>query len=235
MPSAEPQKQAIIFESYAWNDAQEIAKRLTRDLEARGLSVWHDVEKMRNPERWSMEIVEAIDGPSTEIVFAQHDKRLKPRFLPDFLRKAHASGDAGFVPRVFKAIDILSFAYGEHELALGAIEAALGLKDAALEPLILASLANIRLQDQSAVEAFLQERDLDELVPRVAALAPTIRAEDIPTWIDDFVVQWMLTSQSFRAEVCAAFRRAVGARSEAVFLHQLLVWVIGLIAGRADI
>jgi hypothetical protein len=55
------QKRVIIFESYAWHDAQEIAKRLRRDLEARGFDVWLDVERMQDPDRWSMEIVEAID------------------------------------------------------------------------------------------------------------------------------------------------------------------------------
>jgi hypothetical protein len=103
---------------------------------------------MRNPERWSMEIVEAIDRA-----------------------------------------------------------------DAVLA--LLSPQANVRRQDQSAVEALLRERDLDELAPHVAALAPTIRAEDIPTWIDDFVIEWMLSSRWFRAEVCGAFRRAVAARSEA--------------------
>ena len=58
---AHPPKRTIIFESYAWHDAQEIARRLRRDFEARGFDVWLDVERMRNPDRWSMEIVEAID------------------------------------------------------------------------------------------------------------------------------------------------------------------------------
>jgi hypothetical protein len=169
-----------------------------------------------------------------EIVFARHQQRRGPRFLPDFLKTAQTSGDRDFLARVFKAIDLLSFAYEEHELALGAIDAALKLKDPSLEPLILASLANIRLQDQPSVERFLAERELHELERRAAVVAPTIRAEDIPTWIDDFFVYWMLSSQWFRHEVCGAFRRAVDARSEVEFLHQILVWVIKLIAGRSE-
>ena len=34
-PADQTQKRVIIFESYAWNDSQELAKRLRRDLTAR--------------------------------------------------------------------------------------------------------------------------------------------------------------------------------------------------------
>ena len=168
-----------------------------------------------------------------EIAFSRHDPRRGPHFLPDFLKLAQTSGDHDLLIRVFKAIDLLSFAYEEHDLALGAVDAALNLKDKNLELLILTSLANIRLQDQSSVESFLTSRHLDDLRRRVAVIAPTIRAEDIPTWIDDFFVHWMLNSKWFRDEVCGAFRRAATARSNAEFLHQTLVWVIELIAGRS--
>ncbi len=168
-----------------------------------------------------------------EIVFSRHHQRRGPHFLPDFLKLAQSSGDRDLIARVFKAIDLLSFAYEEHELALDAVDAALKLKDKSLEPFILTSLANIRLQDQPSVEGFLADRQLDDLKRRSAVIAPTIRAEDIPTWIDDFFVHWMVSSKWFRDEVCGAFRRAADARSNAEFLHQTLVWVIDLIAGRS--
>ena len=103
-----------------------------------------------------------------------------------------------------------------------------------LRPRDRRQLVRARFEDLGLSPREVVLRQLRDLLEerRAAVVAPTIRAEDIPTWIDDFFVYWMLSSQWFRHEVCGAFRRAVDARSEVEFLHQILVWVIKLIAGR---
>jgi hypothetical protein len=154
-----------------------------------------------------------------------------PWLLPRLLESAIGSGDAERVERVFKAIDLIGFAYARVTLALALIEKASEIGGAALEARIVESLANIRFQDEALVDEFLERPDFVKLKPLVKAASPTIRGEDIPTWIDGFVVQSLLTSPDFHRDVCAAFRRAIGARSAAECLKQILIWVVGLLAG----
>jgi hypothetical protein len=125
----------------------------------------------------------------------------------------------------------VGFAYGRSSLALSLIEKANEIGGAAVEARLVESLANIRFQDEALVDEFLERPDFLRLKPLVKATSPSIKGEDIPTWVDGFVVQSMLTSQDFRREVCNAFRRALDARGAAEFLKQILVWVIGLLAG----
>ncbi len=166
-----------------------------------------------------------------EIVVQTQRRGDGPWLLPRLLAKAIASKDADRIERVFKAIDLIGFAYARVTLALSLIEKAQEIGGAALEARIVESLANIRFQDQALVDEFLERPDFVRLKPLVKAASPTIKGEDIPTWIDGFVVQSLLTSPDFHRDVCAAFRRALDARSAAECLRQILIWVVGLLAG----
>jgi hypothetical protein len=166
-----------------------------------------------------------------EIVVETQRRGQGPWLLPRLLQSAVASGENDRIERVFKAIDLIGFAYARTTLALSLVEKAREIGGAALETRIVESLANIRFQDQALVDELLERPDYARLKPLVKAASPTIRGEDIPTWIDGFVVQSLLTSPDFHRDVCAAFRRAIGARSAAECLKQILIWVVGLIAG----
>jgi TIR domain/NACHT domain len=166
-----------------------------------------------------------------EIIVETQRRGDAPWLLPRLLERAIASRDEDRIERVFKAIDLIGFAYARVTLALSLIEKANGIGGAAVEARIVESLANIRFQDEALVDEFLERPDFVRLRPLVKAASPTIRGEDIPTWVDGFVVQSLLTSQDFHRDVCAAFRRALEARSTAECLRQILIWVVGLLAG----
>ncbi len=167
-----------------------------------------------------------------EIVAETHHRGSEPWLLPKLLAEAIAAGDEGRIETVFKAIDLVGFAYGRVSLALALVEKAREIGGAAVEARLVECLANIRFQDEALVDEFLEQPAFARLRPAVKATAPTIRGEDIPTWVDGFVVQTMLTSEDFHREVGAAFRRALIARSTAECLRQILIWVIGLLAGK---
>jgi hypothetical protein len=166
-----------------------------------------------------------------EIVAETHQPGREPWLLTRLLESAIGAKDADRIDRVFKAIDLVGFAYGRSTLALGLIEKANAVGGAEIEPRLVETLANIRFQDEALVDEFLDRPEFVRLKPLVRATAPTIRGEDIPTWVDGFVVQSMLTSDAFHREYCAAFRRSLTARSASECLRQILVWVIGLLAG----
>lgn len=168
-----------------------------------------------------------------EIVAETHRRGRGPWLLPGLLQTALASGEDAKVERVFKAIDLVGFAYGRGTLALALIEKAREIGGAAVEPRLVECLANLRFQDEALVDEFLERRDFARLAPTVRATSPSISGEDIPTWVDGFVVQSMLTSPDFRTQVCGAFRRALTARSTSQFLRQILIWVIAMLAGNA--
>jgi hypothetical protein len=169
-----------------------------------------------------------------EIAAETHQPGREPWLLTRLLDSAIRAKDGDRIDRVFKAIDLISFAYGRSTLALGLVEKANAIGGAEIEPRLIETLANIRFQDEALVEEFLDRPEFARLKPLVKATAPTIRGEDIPTWVDGFVIQSMVSSEPFHREYCAAFRRALTARSASECLRQILVWVIGLLAGEAE-
>jgi hypothetical protein len=166
-----------------------------------------------------------------EIVAETQRRGRGPWLLPEMLAQALAEKAPDKVERVFKAIDLVGFAYGRSSLALSLIERASAIGGAAVEARLVESLANIRFHDEALVDEFLEHPEFGRLKAVVRATSPNIKGEDIPTWVDGFMVQSILTSQDFHREVCNAFRRALGAHGVAEFLKQILVWVIGLLAG----
>jgi hypothetical protein len=169
-----------------------------------------------------------------EIVAETHHRGSDPWLLPELLAQAIASQDDARIEILFKAIDLVGFAYGRVSLALALVEAAHAIGGGAVESRLVECLANIRFQDEALVDEFLERPDVAGLKPAVKATAPTIRGEDIPTWVDGFVVQTMLASPAFHREVAGAFRRALTARSTAECLRQILIWVIGMLAGNRN-
>jgi hypothetical protein len=154
-----------------------------------------------------------------------------PWLIPRLLERALAAAEDDKVERVFKAIDLIGFAYARGTLALSLVEKARTIGGAAIEGRLVETLANIRFQDEALVDDFLERPEFSRIKPLVKAATPTIRGEDIPTWIDGFVVHSLLGSPDFHRDVCAAFRRSLGARSTAECLRQILIWVVGLLSG----
>ena len=68
----------------------------------------------------------------------------------------------------------------------------------------------------------------------VAATEPSVGDDDFNTLIDLFVVQTMLTSDSFRAQLCRAFERALTVQDVEEFLVQILEWVRDQVGARPD-
>lgn len=165
-----------------------------------------------------------------EIVCAQHRPGRAPVLLPRLLTTAIAEKDAAALERLFKAIDLMGFAYGRRSLAASLVAHALKAGGEAVEARAVEALVNIRAYDQPVVDEVLAARGLAHLRPRVAVGAPTVKGEDVPTWIDGFVVQSMLSSDAFRLQLVAALRRAAGARSVSEFLAQIVLWVTGMLA-----
>ena len=166
-----------------------------------------------------------------EIVAETQRRGRGPWLLPGMLAQALAEKAPDKVERVFKAIDLVGFAYGRSSLALSLIEKAGAIGGSAVEARLVESLANIRFHDEALVDEFLERPEFTRLKALVRATSPSIKGEDIPTWVDGFVVQSILTSPDFHREVCNAFGRALSAHGVAEFLKQILVWVIGLLSG----
>jgi hypothetical protein len=167
-----------------------------------------------------------------EIIHDLHRPGTGPWLLPDLLRHALKANDKKSIELVFKAIDLAGFAYGRHTLALGLIGKAYEIGGRAVEDHVVAALANVRFEDQALVDDLLLTPTFQRLKKAVSSASPTIRGEDIPTWVDGFVVQTMMTSDAFRAQICGAFRRALAARNTRQFLMQALIWVINMLAGK---
>jgi hypothetical protein len=161
-----------------------------------------------------------------ELVIDQHRRASPPRVLPRLMQRAVKAGDAEEIEGLFGAIDSIGFSYGRVPLALNLLERALETGGAALEERVLKSLANVRLQDQPQLDAYIEEhRLLMRLHPRVESVEPTIREEDMPSLLDGLTVQLILSSDYFRGRVCDAFRRAIEARNVPQFLVQVLQWL----------
>jgi len=161
-----------------------------------------------------------------EIVTQRHRPRDPPQLLPRLLQQAIAAGDEEGIAGLFAAIDTVAFAYGQAPLALSLLERAYAIGGARVEGLVLKSLATVRVQDQPLVDDLLQQRAVfAPLVALVNGVEPAVREEDMPTLLDGFTIQMMLDSDYFRRQVCAAFERALSARSMQEFLLQIVIWV----------
>jgi hypothetical protein len=163
-----------------------------------------------------------------ELVLAPHGAPMLAGFLADAMR----SGDAGYVRRVLGACDIMCLAYRAPGSAVASLRAALGdgVPAEVREPLV-DTLTNLRFYQEEAVDRFIAETGDPDLGRAVLARAPTIRAVDFPTWIDDFMNHQMLASADFRMELVDIFRRVADARDVTDVLKMVLAWGTRLIAG----
>jgi hypothetical protein len=96
---------------------------------------------------------------------------------------------------------------------------------------LIEALANIRFQAEDVVDRFLEREHARELSRLVQSTTPTLKANDIFGWIDEYMNFAMIHSPEFRAEIVGAFRRAGHARSLAELLQQILKWVINVSTG----
>jgi hypothetical protein len=161
-----------------------------------------------------------------EIVAEQHRPGTGPRIIPRLFEAAVRAKDQEQIDGLFKAVDTIAFAYRRTHLALMLLERAAALGGASIEERVLKSLATVRLQDQSLLDALLEQHpNLSRLRRHAESIEPSIREEDLPTLLDGLTVQLILTSDYFRGRVCDAFRRAATARSARQFLVQILEWM----------
>lgn len=166
-----------------------------------------------------------------ETVFERHRPTGKARFIPEFFAEALRLEDFDYVGRVISACDILAMVYHRHHVALDALRPAVTAQEPRLRTQLIEVLANIRFYAESAVDRFLEDQQQRDLARHVATAAPTVKAADFPTWIDDFMNHSMIHSDEFRLEIVGAFRRAAAARSITELFHELLAWGMNLIAG----
>ena len=76
-PGPPPNKRALIFESYGWKDAGDIAKTLSRDLQQAGYDVWIDVENIKPGEPFPPALAAAIDRADMVLaLLSPHSVRL---------------------------------------------------------------------------------------------------------------------------------------------------------------
>lgn len=166
-----------------------------------------------------------------EMIFDKHRPTGKGRFIPEFYRAARQSGDVEFARRALEAGAILSLAYRRHDLALDAIRVALKERDPKFRELVVNPLAQIRFNDEEAVERFLERENEMKLAQQITAVASNLKANDLMVWVDDFMNSAMIESDYFRAEIVGAFERAGHARNLTELLRQILKWVINLSVG----
>lgn len=163
-----------------------------------------------------------------EMVFDKHRPQGRALFIPEFYAQAKARGNRRYMRRVIGACGILSLAYGRHALALDALRPALSERDPKLRRAVVEVLANIRFQDEEAVERFLEREDAGEVRRLLVRRAPALKSNDLFGWIDEYMNVAMIRSDEFRAEIVGAFKRAGHARSLSELLEQILKWVINV-------
>ncbi len=168
-----------------------------------------------------------------EIIFARHRPTGKARFLNRYFEAALAREDVPLCRTVIKACHLLSFAYRESQLALDALRDMVPNipAESPLEETLVEALANIRLYEDASVDRFLRGLGDPELMSRVRAATPSVRAEEFPTWMDSFVNHQLVTSDEFRDELCEAFRRAAGVSNVRELLYDNVAWVLNMLAG----
>ncbi len=167
-----------------------------------------------------------------EIIFDQHRPTGKAQFIPQFYGEALAMGDLEYARRAIRAAGVLSHSYDRHDLALLALEDAVGAVKPELRETIVDLLANIRFFDEAAVDRFLTQYANPALATRVISATPSIRSADTFNWIDSFVNAQMISSDEFRVKVAGAYRRAGEAKSLSEGINCTLTWVMNQIVGR---
>lgn len=165
-----------------------------------------------------------------DVVVARHRPGAPPQLVPGFFDDAMRLGDMDYARRTIAATQVLSYAYRLDRVALETLRPMVATDDPRLRPALVEVLANIRFNAQRPVDDFLAELKRGDLARRVAATAPTVKAADFPTWIDEFFNHLLVDSDDFRREVVVAFRQAAEMRSAAQLLRWVLLWVMHLIA-----
>jgi hypothetical protein len=165
-----------------------------------------------------------------EVVAARHRPGATLQAMPRFFAHALQLDDMDYARRTIAAAQLLSYAYRLDRVALEALRPVVAVDDPRLRDPLVDVLANIRFNAQPQVDAFLAELKRGDLAQRAAATAPTVKAADFPTWMDEFFNQLLVDSDSFRREVVVAFRESAGMNSAAELLRWVLLWVMHLIA-----
>ncbi|MBV8928817.1 MAG: hypothetical protein JO152_06815 [Mycobacteriaceae bacterium] len=147
--------------------------------------------------------------------------------LPQLLDEAIAEGDERKIDALFDAIDGLAVGLGRHKLALEMLNRAYLAAGKRVAGRAVKSLATVRLLDEARVDTFVQQHTgLADFAPEtLGATEPSVRGEDINSQVDQFVVETMLNSNDFHAQLCRAFRRALRVRTVDEFLVQILQWI----------
>jgi hypothetical protein len=164
---------------------------------------------------------------NVDVLTAHHSTSRTPHVVVDLLDEGIATGDQRAIGALLTAVDGVAFYHRDGALALTMLEHAYVAGGAAVEDRVMASMASVRLADQPLVDAFLAQRvTFTRIKPEdVAATEPSVGDDDFNTLIDQFVVQSMLTSADFRAQLCRAFERALTVRDVKEFLVQIMEWV----------
>ncbi len=160
-----------------------------------------------------------------DVVAARHGR--PATVVTELLQRAIASNDEAEITGLLQAVDGVAFYHNNGALALSMLERALDLGGKRVERQVITGLANIRLLNQPLLDTYVEKhRSFAGIDPAaIAAAQPSIMEEDLLTLIDGFVIYTMLTSDGFRAQLCRAFRRALGVRTVEAFMIQLLEWV----------
>lgn len=163
---------------------------------------------------------------NVDVLTARHSTDREPHVLADLLEDAVRAGDPARMGPLFAAVDGVAFYHRDGALALRMLEPAYLAGGSAVEERVLASLASVRLADQPLVDSVLAQRVAFARIgpDDVAATEPSVGDDDFNTLIDAFMVQTMLESDDFRAQLCRAFQRALTVRDVEEFLVQILEW-----------
>ncbi|MBL8674979.1 MAG: hypothetical protein JNL07_08845, partial [Rhodospirillales bacterium] len=165
-----------------------------------------------------------------EVVLARHRPGAPPQSLPLIFADAMRLDDMDYAARAIAAAQVLSYAYRLDRVALESLRPVVEADDPRLRDKLVETLANIRFNAQRQVDEFLAGHQRGDLARRVEAAAPTVKAADFPTWMDEFFNHLLVDSDAFRREVVVAFRRAAEMRDAPQLLRWVLIWVMHLIA-----
>jgi hypothetical protein len=173
-----------------------------------------------------------------EVVFEKHRPHSNQKFISRYLEKAISLNDGkrrkDLCELCAKAAVLLSLVYQRHDRAVAGLQPLVGKTDKQSADLLVQTLANIRFQDEVSVDRFVDQSKDASLAARVRGAAPVIRPEDYPTWVDEFVVQSLISSPFMYSEICKVFVAGAKARSTRQALHAIVEWVLDLIARQKD-
>jgi len=165
-----------------------------------------------------------------EVVFEKHRPRSGRKFISRYLEESLQDSNTELRDLCTTAAVLLSLVYQHHDRAAGSLLPLVGNKDEKIADLLVQTLANIRFHDETSVDRFLDQLRDQTLTGKVRGCSPVIGREYYPTWIDEFVIQGMISSPRMRSEFGRAFENAATARSARQSIHRVVAWVLGLIA-----